>query len=457
MGRSTSDGRSHYEGRREGFTFETLDLLNTLPDGLFVVDEAWRIVYFNETAAEITGVSREEAEGRPCWEVFRSSMCEGGCPLREAMRRGAPVRERSGYIVSAEGERIPVVVSSQVVLHSEGGMRWGVELFRPVGEGGTDGADPAGDELLTRSPAMKPVVELLPEVARTEAVVLITGETGTGKEVVAKAIHRLSPRREGPFVPVHCAGLPESLLEAELFGYKRGAFTGADRDKPGRFALARGGTLFLDEIGELPLHLQVKLLRVLQDRMYEPVGGLRPEKLDARILAATHRDLEEEVKAGRFREDLYYRLNVVRIHLPPLRERREDILLLAEAFLARFTGVYGRDIRGFSPEVVEVFLRYSWPGNVRQLEHVVERAVIVCHEEFIRLEHLPEELVREAGVGEKGEGGGLRTERERVERRRILEAIAASGGSVKDAARLLGVHRSTLYRKMQRLGIRQER
>ncbi|AEJ60983.1 PAS modulated sigma54 specific transcriptional regulator, Fis family [Spirochaeta thermophila DSM 6578] len=457
MGRSMSDERFRYTDRGVGFTFDTLELLDTLPDGLFVVDESWRVVYFNETAAEITGVSREEAEGRPCWEVFRSSMCEGACPLREAMRRGVPVRERTGYIVSAEGERIPVVVSSRMVLQGEGRMKWGVELFRPVRGGGADGADPAGDDLLARSPAMKPVLELLPEVARTEAVVLITGETGTGKEVVARAIHRMSQRKDGPFVPVHCAGLPESLLEAELFGYKKGAFTGADRDKPGRFSLARGGTLFLDEIGELPLHLQVKLLRVLQDRAYEPVGGVRPEKLDARIIAATNRNLEEEVKAGRFRDDLYYRLNVVRIHLPPLRDRKEDVLLLAETFLARFNRAYERGIRGFSPEVVDVFLLYSWPGNVRELQHVVERAVIVCHEEFIQVGHLPEELVREAGGAEETAYGGLRTEQERVERRRILEALAASGGSVKEAARLLGVHRSTLYRKMQRLGIRQER
>ncbi len=305
--------------------------------------------------------------------------------------------------------------------------------------------------IVGESGRMQEVLSLVRRVAPSDATVLIRGESGTGKELIARAIHHASPRAAGPLVAVNCAALPESLLESELFGHEKGAFTGAQSARQGRFEAAHGGSLFLDEIGDLPLHLQVKLLRVLQERRVERVGSNRPIPVDVRLLAATHRDLEAMVREGRFRDDLYYRVNVVTITLPPLRERREDIPLLLERFLERFARANGKAIRGLTREAREALLRYDYPGNVRELENIVERAVVLTRDEVIGLADLP------LGVKESEKAGPeartLPAAVEGLERQMIREALARAGGVQTRAAELLGISERVLRYKLRKYGI----
>jgi DNA-binding NtrC family response regulator len=317
--------------------------------------------------------------------------------------------------------------------------------------------------LIGRSPSMERIFRLIENLEHSEAAVLLAGESGTGKEVVAQAIHARSPRRAGPFVAVNCGALPGELLESELFGHVRGAFTGAVRDRAGRFELAAGGTLFLDEVADLPLHLQVKLLRVLQERTFERVGESRPRTSDARILAATHVDLRRAVHSGRFREDLYYRLRVVPIEIPPLRDRREDIEPLATFLLARVGARQGRALR-FSPDVLRLLIEHSWPGNVRELENALEYAVAVCKGQTI----LPEDLPGEVGGAPvaapvvtsaphaaplRRQGNGQRAEADAIDLARIRGALEACHWRRHEAARALGISRTTLWRRMRELGL----
>ncbi len=311
------------------------------------------------------------------------------------------------------------------------------------------------------APAVREVFRVVRKAAPTNATVLILGESGTGKELVAEAIHRASPRAAGPFVRVHCAALSESLLESELFGHVRGAFTGAVADRPGRFEAADGGTLFLDEVGEVPEHTQVKLLRVLQTRQVERVGENRPRPVDVRMVAATNADLEERVRKGLFREDFYFRLKVITVRLPPLRERRGDVLPLAEHFRRRYAARHGRPVEGFAPEALELLKRYDWPGNVRELENMVEAAVVLTEGRWIgpealpveaggahRLEDLPEDEVIRIPAG---------TTLPEAERRLILDALERTGGNKTAAARILGIGLRTLYRKLEQYGAGAER
>ncbi|HPB30953.1 MAG TPA: sigma 54-interacting transcriptional regulator, partial [Candidatus Sumerlaeota bacterium] len=323
-------------------------ILESISDGVFTVDLDWRVTSFNRAAELITGIRRKEAVGKPCQDVFRSSVCETDCALRQTLKNGKPVIGRTCYIIDGDGRRIPISISTAVLKDGAGHIIGGAETFRDLSEVEELRRELSERRLTgdmeSRSPVMRRVLEVIPAVAASPSTVLIIGETGTGKEVLARAIHEQSPRKTGPFIAVNCGALPDTLLESELFGYKRGAFTGAEKDKPGRFALARGGTLFLDEIGEISPALQVRLLRVLQERMYEPLGGTCSEKADVRIITATNLDLREMMSGGRFREDLYYRVNVVRIELPPLRGRREDIPLLVECFIARFNRLMDKQI-----------------------------------------------------------------------------------------------------------------
>ena len=429
-------------------------ILESISDGVFTVDKEWNVTSFNRAAEEITGILREEAIGRRCSDVFRSSMCETDCALKRTIETGRPVVNRSCYIIDGEGERIPISVSTAVLKDDEGHIIGGAETFRDLTEveqlrQELDERHRIG-ELISRSPSMKPLFEMLPAVAESGGTVLITGESGTGKEVLARTMHQISPRKEGPFITVNCGALPDNLLESELFGYKTGAFTGAVKDKPGRFHLARGGTIFLDEIGELSPAMQVKLLRVLQDKTFEPLGSTKTEKSDARVIAATNRDLEEEVKAGRFREDLFYRINVIRLHLPPLRERQEDIPLLTEQFIRLFNSRRKNPIQGVSPEVYQAFLSYGWPGNIRELENVIERAFILCRSSVITPDLLPPEL---APPGPPRDTSSLQKVSERAEASLLRDVLERNGGDKVKAARELGIHKSTLYRKLKRLGL----
>ena len=309
--------------------------------------------------------------------------------------------------------------------------------------------------IIGESGPMLEVLSLVRRVAPSEATVLIRGESGTGKELIAKAIHFGSPRARGPLVKVNCAALPEALLESELFGHEKGAFTGALTSRQGRFELANGGTIFLDEIGDLPLHLQAKLLRVLQEREYEKVGSSRPVKVNVRILAASHRPLEALIKAGQLREDLYYRLNVVTILIPPLRERRSDLSLLIEHFVRRFAEKNSRTIRGFTPEGRDILLRYDYPGNVRELENIIERAVVLTRDDVIASGDLPL-TVQEPEIADRNPEANLTAAVEALERRMIRDALARSDGVQTRAAELLGIGERALRYKLIKYGFREE-
>ena len=441
------------KNRERAFTAPTGAILESISDGVFTVDLNWRITSFNRAAEEITGIPRREALGRLCSEVFKSSMCETECALKRTLASGKPVINKSGYIIDAEEDRIPISVSTAVLRDGEGKVIGGAETFRDLSEVEAlrkelEGRFHMGD-LVSHSPAMRPVFELLPALASSAATVLIQGETGTGKELVARAIHGMSQRSKKPFVAVNCGSLPDTLLESELFGYKKGAFTGATRDKPGRFALAGDGTLFLDEIGEISPALQVRLLRVLQEHSYEPLGATRPETTNARILVATNRDLVAMVKKGEFRQDLYYRLNVISLELPPLRRRKEDIPLLVEHFVDRFNRLQNKSVTGFTPGAYSLLMAHDWPGNVRELENVVERAFILCTAKWVTPEHLPGELT--GARPRSAETGDMHAAKRVVEEQSIIGALKRNNFNRAAAARELGIHKTTLYRKMKEL------
>jgi len=430
-------------------------ILESISDGVFTVDLDWRITSFNRAAEEITGVPREEAIGRHCSDVLRSSMCGADCALQQTLKNGKPIIGSSAYIIDVQGNRIPISISTAVLRDAAGRVIGGAETIRDLSEVEAlrqelEGKYRVGD-LTSRSPLMQRLFEVLPAIAASPSTVLILGETGTGKELVARTIHSLSPRNQGPFIAVNCGALPDTLLESELFGYKAGAFTGAQKDKPGRFALSKGGTILLDEIGEISSALQVRLLRVLQERIYEPLGATRSEKTDARVITATNKDLAEEVRRGIFREDLYYRVNVIRLELPPLRRRKEDIPLLVEEFISRFNRLQQKHVLGIEAEALSLMMAYDWPGNIRELENAIERAFIVCNEGRIGIRHLPEELT--AHTMPTGADVDVRSAHDILDTQAILAALERNRFNRSAAARDLGVHKTTLYRKMKKLGI----
>ncbi|MBN1149762.1 sigma 54-interacting transcriptional regulator [candidate division WOR-3 bacterium] len=426
-------------------------ILESISDGVFTVDLDWKITYFNRAAEIITGVRREDAVGKNCCEVFKSNKCENQCPLRKTIKSGKPLVDVSAYIIDLHGRKIPISVSTALLQDESGKIIGGAETFRDLSEieelkKELTEKSTAG-EMVSENTEMRKIFSLLPAVSESLSTVLIQGETGTGKEVLAKTIHSMSPRSKGSFVAINCAALPDTLLESELFGYKKGAFTGADKDKEGRLALATKGTLFLDEIGEISQSLAVKLLRVLQEREYQPLGSNKTEKTEARIMAATNKNLLEMTKKNEFRQDLYYRLNIISLTLPPLRERKEDIPQLAEKILGRLNIIQGKNIKGFSPDVFSVFFSYDWPGNIRELENVVERAFVMCSKRIIGTENLPGELLKNAGMYQKA--GGLKSAVEKAERQTILNSIRQNKGNKSSAAKQLGIDKSTLFRKMK--------
>jgi transcriptional regulator with PAS, ATPase and Fis domain len=307
-------------------------------------------------------------------------------------------------------------------------------------------------DIISKNHEIVKLFGVLPDIALSSSTVLIQGASGTGKELFARALHACSQRPEGPFVAINCGALPQALLESELFGYCKGAFTDAKTDKPGRFARARGGTLFLDEIAELPLDLQVKLLRVLQDGVFEPLGSSKPQKSDARIIAATNRDLTALMAAGKFREDLYYRINVIKLTLPCLADRREDIPLLVEHFISRFNVRTGKRVTGVAPEVLRLLMQHDFPGNIRELENIIEHAFVLCRDRLITREHLPMDL-QGAREGTGVPGSGPQKSLKDAEAAVIRSLLAEHGGSRSKTARALGINPSTLWRKMKRLGI----
>ena len=432
-------------------------ILESISDGVFTVDADWHITSFNRAAEAITGIRRRDAIGKTCSDVFRASMCEADCALRHTVKTGKPIVNKPAFIVDAAGSRIPVSVSTAILRDARGRIVGGAETFRDLSlveelRKELEGRIQVGD-LVSRSAAMRRVFDLLPQIALSDATVLIHGETGTGKELLARAIHTLSARKARPFMPVNCGALPETLLESELFGYVKGAFTGAGKDKPGRFALAEGGTLFLDEIGDISPAMQVRLLRVLQERTYEPLGGTRTQRADVRIIAATHRDLAARIRDGAFREDLFYRLNVVTVDLPPLRARKEDVPLLVDHFVARFNRRQGKAVTGVAADAMAWLMAHDYPGNVRELENIVERAFVLCAEGPIQRAHLPPELTGRPAAPPAPAGDTILAQRHATESHAIRAALERNGYNRLAAARELGLHKSTLFRKIKALGL----
>ncbi|HHE47220.1 MAG TPA: PAS domain-containing protein [Bacteroidetes bacterium] len=429
-------------------------ILDSIADGVFTVDKNWLVTSFNRAAERITGVSREEAIGKPCCEVFRASICETNCALRQTTQSGQPVIDRAIYIINNDGKRIPISISTALLRDEKGSVVGGVETFRDLSVVEELRKELkqrySFEDIIGKSSGIRRIFEKLPLVAQSDSSVLIEGESGTGKELLARAIHNLSHRSEKQLVTVNCGALPDTLLESELFGYKAGAFTDAKRDKPGRFALAEGGTIFLDEIGDLSPATQVKLLRVLQDGYYEPLGGVEPKKADVRIITATNRHLSELVKEGKFRLDLYYRINIVQIEMPPLRERREDIPLLIDHFINKFNRLRNKFITGVSPDVLALLMRHDFPGNVRELENIIEHAFVLCNEGYIGLNHLPSEIRQRA---ESSKPVSALKSLEDLEAEFIGASLKRNHWNRLETARELGIHKTTLFRKIKRLGI----
>jgi len=426
-------------------------VLDCVADGVFTVDRNFRITYFNRAAEEILGFDRQDVIGRSCRDVFKSSLCDQGCGLERALDHDRPVMMRAIYITNSVGERLPVCISAGALRDSDGVIVGGVETFRDLTHIEmikNDSGRMVLPHIVGKSPAMSRVFNLVPIVAESDTTVLIEGESGTGKELVARAVHELSPRRDKPLVVVNCGSIPDTLLESELFGHKAGAFTDARRDRVGRFELAEGGTIMLDEIGDVSPALQVRLLRVLQERVVEPLGGTRPVPVDVQVISATNKNLSELVAEGLFRKDLYYRINVVKISIPPLRDRRDDIPLLVDTMIQRAND-NGREIEGVTPEVMEIMMSHSYPGNVRELKNIIEHAVVLCPKGVIKPEHLPPELVGPVCDDSPECLDVIKS----LHKSMILAALERADGNRRAAAEALSIHPTTLWRRARRLGI----
>jgi PAS domain S-box-containing protein len=431
-------------------------ILDSITEGVFTVDSSFRITSFNSAAEKITGTPRARAIGMPCREILRASICEGRCALHQTMRSGKPVLGKNVVIIDAAGARRSISITTAILRDRGGGIVGGVETFRDLTMIDTLRKEIVREysyeDIISRCHRMRTLFDILPDVARSGSTVLLEGESGTGKELFARALHSLGPRKRKPFVAVNCAALPDTLLESELFGYAAGAFTDARKDTPGRFARAEGGTLFLDEIGDVSPAMQVRLLRVLQERVYEPLGSAVTVNTDVRIVAATNKNLEGLVRAGSFREDLYYRINVVCLSLPPLRDRMEDVPLLVENFIAKLNRIQDRDIAGMTDEAMACLMSYRFPGNVRELENVVERAFVLCRSGEIDRRHLPQPLCGEARDQGSREAGNHSSFRQ-TEAAFITNALKRNRGNRTRTAEELGIHKTTLFRKMKALGI----
>ncbi len=443
---------------------KTEDLVDSLADGVFSVDRDLRIRKFSKNMETMLGIPEAEALGRECRNVLRGTLCDTDCPLLWSRENGSPVTGCRERLLSRDGRPIEVAITTGMLKNEpdfEGGMfgvvtdRSEVETLRTRLEGHS-----AFEHMIGESKAMQTLFHQIEGVAPTEATVLILGDSGTGKELVALALHRLSNRSRSPFVSVNCAALVDELLESELFGHVKGAYTGAVKDRRGRFEQATGGTLFLDEVGDTSASLQAKLLRAIQEKTIEPVGSSITRQVDVRIIAATNKDLEKEVAEGRFREDLFYRLNVIPIHLPALRERKEDIPLLVDHFIRKYRGIHfqGRkeEFEGISERALALMLEYGWPGNVRELEHAVEYAMISSDRGRIERAFLPLPLRKMAPPAPATADSGKLPENldaEEKELRQVVNGLERNQWNIGRTAADLGVSRTTLWRQMKRLGI----
>ncbi len=441
-------------------------ILDSVADGVFTMDTDFRITSFNRSAEKITGYTSEEIIGRKCSDTFCGTVCGSSCPVSKTKETQSDFFASDVIIQGKMGKQIPVNISVTPLVDEKGKIIGGVETFRDrteilslrsqlVEENTQSG-------ISSKSPKMKKIMSVLPDFSKSNSYILILGESGTGKEVIATAIHRMSDRKNEPFIAVNCGALPDTLLESELFGYKAGAFTDAKKDKKGRFAAADGGTLFLDEIGDISQAMQVKLLRVLQSRTYEPLGSNTPVKTNAHIVAATNKNLEELVKAGIFREDLYYRLNVVKIELPTLGERLEDLPFLVEFFIQRFNKQRNKAVKGVSDETLSLLLKADYPGNIRELENIIEYAFILCNEGLILPHHLPDTIHQkkeEKSPAASNDSIIVNNELhfpnitlEEIEKQAIIETLKRNNFKRMQTCRDLGISKDTLRRKLNSYG-----
>jgi PAS domain S-box-containing protein len=439
----------------------TRTILDSIADGVFTVDKDWNITTFNRAAERITGITSSQAVGQKCFDILHANICQSACVLHQTLKSGKEIIGQHVNILNREGEVLPISISTAVLKDEKGNTVGGVETFRDlsafVALKKEISRSYSFEDIISKNHEIQAIFNILSDIAESESTVLIQGESGTGKELFARAIHNLSRRNKGPFVAINCGALPDTLLESEFFGYKRGAFTDAKQDKPGRFSLAGGGTLFLDEIGDLPFSLQSKLLRVLQEKEYEPLGATGPVKADVRIIAATNHNLSEMVAEKSFREDLFYRLNIVKLELPPLRNRKKDIPLLADHILRKLTISTGKNITGISDDVMRFFMSHSFPGNIRELENLLEHAFVMCRGHEIKPEHLPREFTEVViETDDHLAAFSLRDRFGASEIEIIKEVLKKHRGHRGNAAKELGINTSTLWRKMKKLKITYE-
>ncbi len=444
-------------------------VLDEIPVGIMVFAPDRRVMLVNRALEAMTGFLAHEASGIPCHYILRGNLCGHGCQIRDVQESRTQSCSEAN-IVNKNRQKIPVRLTMAPIFDDNGELAAFLESVEDMRlqEAHFDDCSESflSGKLVGVSQEMRRVFKIIPVIAQTDSSVLITGQTGTGKDLVAEAIHQASGRAKGPFIKINCGALPEALLESELFGHQKGAFTGAVENKPGRFRIAHNGTVYLTEIGDLPLSLQVKLLSFLDDKVVYPLGSTKGHHVDVRVIAATHRNLERMVRDGQFREDLLFRLNVIRLHLPPLVQRAEDMKMLKSHFLQTYNSRFGKKLTGFTDEAKQVLSSYTFPGNVRELRNIVEYAVNVCDGNEIRTEHLPAYIVENSLENHAIDAELISTPMQPAirpdtvglnwadtERKMIMDAMVKCQGRKHDAAKVLGLCRSTLWRKMKKHGI----
>ncbi len=461
-GKRLTEERDHYAHQMEGYRRELEAIFNSVRDGIVTVDSDMRIRHINQAARRMLNVNNS-VEGQAFERLRPRELERARHALEQTLDSHRPVVDaRIEFTDPAEGDKVLIVKTAPLIDENQA-FTGAVLTMRDITrlnylERQVEETQQYRD-MIGRSGRMRELFTLIKELSDTDSTVLICGESGTGKELVAAAIHNASSRAKGPFVRVNCAALSENILESELFGHVKGAFTGAVRDRAGRFEAADGGTILLDEIGDISARLQLRLLRVLQEREFERVGDSASIKTDVRVLASTNQDLTAKIHDGEFRQDLYYRLNVIRLEIPALRERREDIPVLVEHFCRRFNRAFKKEITGVAPETMEIFMEHPWPGNVRELENCMERAFIVCRETQILPKHLPSEFLR---PGQRGHGAGAmpiarHDNGGNAPKERVLSVLERTDWNIAKAARTLGIARNTLYQRMRAYNIKRPR